>query len=91
VWLPQPLWKGASLTNSAKNIGLDVRKRKSIAVPNSAGKVVMVETKASTILQFLRGLRGALHVIFAWWELLSEKPLSLEREPKSSVGPGQAY
>ena len=44
------------MTNT-KYIGLDVHKESiSIAVLNSAGKVVMecvIETKASTILQFL--------------------------------------
>ena len=39
-----------------------------IAVLNSSGKLVMesiVETKASSILQFIHGLRGELHVT---WE-----------------------
>ena len=39
----------------------------SIAVMNSAGKLVLecvVETKASMILQFINGLRGELHVTF---------------------------
>src|SRR5260370_14758426 len=51
---------------STKYIGLDVHKESiSIAVLNSAGKVVMecvIETKASTILQYVQGLRGDLHV-----------------------------
>src|SRR5467141_942185 len=51
---------------STKYIGLDVHKESiSIAVLNSVGKVVMecvIETKASTILQFIQGLRGDLHV-----------------------------
>src|SRR5712664_1559087 len=51
---------------STKYIGLDVHKESiSIVVLNSAGKVVMecvIETKASTILQFIHGLRGDLHV-----------------------------
>jgi transposase len=54
--------------DSAKYIGLDVHKESiSIAVLNAAGKIVMecvIETKASTLLQFLRGLRGDLHVTF---------------------------
>jgi transposase len=54
--------------DSAKYIGLDVHKESiSIAVLNAAGKIVMecvIETKAITILQFLRGLRGELHVTF---------------------------
>jgi len=39
----------------------------SVAVLDSAGKVVMeaiLETKAETILQFIRGVRGSLHVTF---------------------------
>jgi hypothetical protein len=39
----------------------------SIAVRNSIGKIVMecvIETKASTPLQFLDGLRGDLRVVF---------------------------
>ena len=49
-------------------IGMDVHKESiSIAVRNAAGKVVMecvIDTKASTILQFIDGLRGDLHVTF---------------------------
>ena len=47
---------------------MDVHKESiSIAVRNSAGKVVMecvIETKASMILQFIDGLHGDLHVTF---------------------------
>jgi transposase len=54
--------------NSDKYIGLDVHQATiSIAVLNSAGKLVMectIETKAETILQFFLGLRGNLHVTF---------------------------
>ena len=50
----------------AKYIGLDVHQATiSAVVLNSVGKLVMesiLETKAATILQFLRGLRGSLHV-----------------------------
>ena len=53
---------------STKYIGMDVHKESiSIAVRNSAGKVVMecvIETKASMILQFIDGLRGDLQVTF---------------------------
>jgi transposase len=52
--------------NDTKYIGLDVHQATiSAAVLDSDGKVVMeaiLETKAETILQFLRGLRGSLHV-----------------------------
>jgi len=51
---------------SVKYIGMDVHKDTiSIAVMNGEGKLVMeciIETKASTILQFIQGLRGDLHV-----------------------------
>jgi transposase len=54
--------------DSAKYIGMDVHKETiSIAVINSSGKVVMeciIETKAITVLQFVQGLRGSLHVTF---------------------------
>src|SRR6202158_1293299 len=53
---------------STKYIGMDVHKESiSIAVLNFAGKVVMecvIETKASTLLQFIHGLRGDLQVTF---------------------------
>ena len=49
---------------STKYIGMDVHKESiSIAVMNSAGKIVMesvIETKASMILQFIDGLRANL-------------------------------
>src|SRR5882724_5091453 len=54
--------------NEAKYIGLDVHQATiSVAVRDSDGKLVMeaiLETKAETILQFVRGLRGSLHVTF---------------------------
>src|SRR5216684_4280146 len=52
--------------NEAKYIGLDVHQATiSVSVLDSSGKLVMeaiLETKAETILQFIRGLRGSLHV-----------------------------
>jgi transposase len=52
--------------DSVKYIGMDVHKEAiSLAVLNSSGKLVMestIETKAITILDFLKGLRGSLHV-----------------------------
>ena len=52
-----------------KYIGMDVHKEAIvIAVLNGNGKLVMetiLETKASSILQFIHGLRGELHVT---WE-----------------------
>ncbi|MGO9274381.1 MAG: IS110 family transposase [Terriglobia bacterium] len=54
--------------DSTKYIAMDVHKDTiAVAVMNSAGKVVMesiLETKAATILQFIRGLRGNLLVTF---------------------------
>ena len=53
---------------SIKYIGMDVHMGSiSICVRNSVGKIVMecvIETKASTLLQFLDGLRGDLRVVF---------------------------
>src|ERR1700719_51240 len=52
--------------NDVKYIGLDVHRATiSAVVLDSAGKVLMesiLETKAATILQFVHGLRGSLHV-----------------------------
>jgi hypothetical protein len=63
--------------NVKKYIGMDVHKETiSIAVMTGDGKLVMesiIETMASTILQFVQGLQGDLHVTFeegtwaAWW------------------------
>src|SRR5436190_19217179 len=57
------------MNRDIKYIGMDVHKEAVvIAVLNSSGKLVMesiVETKASSILQFIHGLRGELHVT---WE-----------------------
>jgi transposase len=54
--------------NDAKYIGLDVHQATiSAAVLDSTGKLVMeciLETKAATLLQFIHGLRGSLHVTF---------------------------
>jgi hypothetical protein len=57
------------MSRDIKYIGMDVHKEAIvIAVLNESGKLVMesvIETKASSILQFLHGLRGELHVT---WE-----------------------
>src|ERR1700757_2874599 len=57
------------MSRDLKYIGMDVHKEAVvIAVLNSSGKLVMesiVETKASSLLQFIHGLRGELHVT---WE-----------------------
>ena len=57
------------MSHDIKYIGMDVHKEAIvIAVVNESGKLVMesvIETKASSILQFIHGLRGELHVT---WE-----------------------
>src|SRR5256886_7960811 len=57
------------MSRDIKYIGMDVHKEAIvIAVLNGSGKLVMesiVETKASSILQFIHGLQGELHVT---WE-----------------------
>ena len=57
------------MSHDVKYIGMDVHKEAIvIAVLNESGKLVMesvIETKASSIMQFLHGLRGELHVT---WE-----------------------
>src|SRR5260370_28674395 len=64
----QPLQKGTSCMTSTKYVGMDVHNESiSIAVMNSAGKIVMecvIETKASVLLQFFNGLRGDVRVTF---------------------------
>ena len=54
------------LSSNVKYIGLDVHKEATtVAVRDGAGKLVMesiVETKARTLLDFLDGLQGELHV-----------------------------
>ena len=56
------------MISSTKYIGMDVHTQSiAIAVRNSVGKVLMdcvIETKASTILQLIEGLRGDLQVTF---------------------------
>ena len=57
------------MSSEVKYIGMDVHKEAIvIAVLNARGHVVMesiVETKASSILQFIHGLQGELHIT---WE-----------------------
>src|ERR1700720_3244298 len=61
--------EATQMSHEVKYIGMDVHKEAIvIAVLNGGGKLVMetiVETKASSILQFLHGLQGELHVT---WE-----------------------
>jgi transposase len=64
-----PPKEATQMSHDVKYIGMDVHKEAIvIAVLNESGKLVMesvIETKASSILQFLHGLRGELHVT---WE-----------------------
>src|SRR5271165_6765390 len=64
-----PPKEATEMSREIKYIGMDVHQEAIvIAVLNGSGKLVMetiVETKASSILQFLQGLRGELHVT---WE-----------------------
>jgi hypothetical protein len=61
--------EATEMSRDIKYIGMDVHKEAIvIAVLDGSGKLVMetiLETKASSILQFLHGLRGELHVT---WE-----------------------
>jgi hypothetical protein len=54
--------------DTTKYVGMDVHTEAiTIAVVNSAGKIVMestLETKANTILEFFKGLRGNVQVTF---------------------------
>src|SRR5215469_15223273 len=62
------LQEGGTLMNCEKYIGLDVHQATiSVAVMDPMGKLIMgsiLETKASTLLEFLGGLRGTLSVTF---------------------------
>jgi hypothetical protein len=61
-------YERSTLVNYEKYIGLDVHQATiSVAVMDPMGKLIMesiLETKASTILEFLGGLRGTLSVTF---------------------------
>ena len=54
--------------DNRKYIGMDVHQASiSIAVSDAAGKVLMeciIETKATTVLEFIQGLRGSLWITF---------------------------
>ena len=69
-------YENGTLVNSEKYIGLDVHQATiSVAVMDANGKVVMesiLETKATTILEFLAGLR----------ELETRRPLAAFRRVK---------
>ena len=58
--------EATQMSHDVKYIGMDVHKEAIvIAVQNESGKQVIesvIETKASSILEFLHGLRGELHL-----------------------------
>jgi len=64
-----PPKEATQMSHDVKYIGMDVHKEAIvIAVQNESGKQVLesvIETRASSILEFLHGLRGELHVT---WE-----------------------
>jgi hypothetical protein len=72
-----------------KYIGLDVHKEAiSIAVMNGEGKLVMesiIETKASTIVQFMQGLRGDLHVTLGNFAALRPRSIQLSHNLRLPV------
>jgi hypothetical protein len=61
-----PPKEATEMSREIKYIGMDVHQEAIvIAVLNGSGKLIMetiLETKASSILQFIHGLRGELHV-----------------------------
>ena len=77
------------MSHDVKYIGIDVHKEASvIAVLNGSGKLIMetiLETKASSLLQFLHGLCGELHVTLeegtgaAWLTELKEGSSAVNR------------
>ena len=84
------------MSHDVKYIGMDVHKEAIvIAVLNCSGKQVMetiVETKASSILQFIHGLRGELHVTWeegtwaAWLYDLLQPLVEMARLRQLSAG-----
>jgi hypothetical protein len=78
--------------DSVKYTGMDVHQETiSIAVRNSSGKLVMeciIETKASTILQFSQGLSGSLQVTYK--QVISADGDSAEEAIDSDAG-GQSF
>ena len=84
--------------DSVKYIGMDVHKEAtSIADLNSSGKLVMectIETKASTVLDFLKGVRGSLRVTLeeGTWagHILEHVTLELQTQAGRPAGFGRA-
>jgi hypothetical protein len=75
------------MSRDIKYMGMDVHKEAVvIAVLNSSGKLVMesiVETKASSMLQFIHGLRGELHGTWeeGTWGCFGPRELRASGEP----------
>ena len=86
--VPIMTYESSTLVNSEKYIGLDVHQATiSVAVVDSRGKVVMesiLETKATTILDFFAGLRGTLAVTFEEGTWAAEIPMPSRTTPKST-------
>src|SRR6202046_5317924 len=89
--------EATQMRSDIKYIGLDVHQEaNAIAVLNDSGKLVMetvIETKASSILQFLHGLRGELHVTLeegtwaAWlYDLLKPHVGEIVPEKRGLIG-----
>jgi hypothetical protein len=76
---------------SVKYIGLDVHQATTVAaVLDAHGKLVMeciVETKASTLLDFVRGLRGELHVTLEvlWTSTKPTQPRAASTSPTADA------
>jgi hypothetical protein len=95
--------EATDMSRDIKYIGMDVHKEAIvIAVLNGSGKLVMetiLETKASSILQFIHSLRGELQVTWeegtwaAWlYDLLQpqvQQVLGLQSAPECPLKGGQ--
>jgi hypothetical protein len=81
------------MSRDIKYIGMDVHKEVTvIAVLNANGNLVMesiVETKAGSLLQFIHGLRGELHV--TWEEGTSTICSSPRRRCWSAIRDAMPY
>jgi hypothetical protein len=78
--------EATEMSRDIKYIGMDVHKEATvIAVLNGSGKLMMesiVETKTSSILQFIHGLRGEMHVT---WEEGTVRPAEATRAPSAGL------
>ena len=80
-------------SSNVKYIGLDVHtEATTVAVRNAAGKLVMesiVETKSTSVFDFLHGLRGELHVTLeeGTWAALAVRRAQTPREGDGGLQP----